>query len=195
MFGLTKKYEIIGLLYCTCDVNMHHINLLLVTRGNDKNDKLHLCLIMDLSKLLSNKFSKCTRNRKHVCNMFLNWFCSQEKLNVYEQLCKNYRACVTIIPDFASREPIIKFSNYQALRIPPFTVYVDFECIIVEIPEKEDNFDTPSRVYQRRKPYSVAYYFVCSHNVDHILRHIRETIFISGYWISYAKNRWILKKL
>lgn len=131
--------QIGGPLYHIKETKPHHVNFLLTSR-NGNSQRLHYCLISDLSKLYRN--TAYNRNIQIICDRYQNHFYSIEKLNKYREECENYRICATKITEAGIEDGIIKFRNYKVLLKCPFVTYADFECLNTEIEDRDYELET-----------------------------------------------------
>lgn len=158
IYGWNRKKEtVIGPLYHTKLVKQHHINLLYLSNGNNRN---HFCYIYDLSKLISSQINKA-KVSKYVCNRCLCYFHSEEHLERHMEDCSRVDPVKIILPSKDSN--ILKFTEIKKTIKVPFIIYADFECLTIDIqncePCNDSSFSLP---YQKHEPYSVVYQVVCS---------------------------------
>lgn len=159
VFAVNKKGVLEGPLYHTKTVKRYHVNLLLLSQGRAASQRLHYCLISDLSKLCSKINFK--RHTVFICDRCLNHFYSQEILDCHLQSCSNHKACATRVPEPGSKDAILKFKNFKALLRLGYVIYADFECLTTRI---TDDNKRGTRAYQKHVAHSCAYNVVCSYN-------------------------------
>lgn len=104
----------------------HHINLLLLT---DTQGQKHYCLITDMSRLLS---SLTKHNGKaFYCDYCLHRFSHESLLSEHIPNCTPYGPQKTRMP--TENERFMFFKNFTYCLKVPFTIYADFESLIVPL--------------------------------------------------------------
>ena len=176
VFGLEKspvsgsskiKYNIIGPLYHTKMRKENHINLLYLEAENSNDG--HFCWIKNMSRLVACQINK----REHaifICDGCLIFFRRESDLE--EHLKRGDCAKIsTILPK--PGEHYLQFKDFHKSFTIPFTIYSDFEAILIPIENCESN---PEKKYtmnsQMHEAYSFAYYVKC--HFDNSLSFLRE---------------------
>lgn len=162
----SQFYQVVGPIYYTRNKKICHINLLLLT---DDNGNSHYCYIANLSRLVSNQFSK--RNGAiHICDGCLNFFRTERQLSAHSKNDCNFiyskLPTTKLVKDPTGNEipeNILKFKNYHKQLKVPFVVYADFETLLKPIqhaePDPNNKFTVKTCLHE---PYSFAYYIKCS---------------------------------
>ncbi|XP_067210017.1 uncharacterized protein [Linepithema humile] len=135
----------------TDDKKEKHVNLLYVPGNNEA----HFVYIKDLSRLVSSQLSK-EKRKKYICDRYLHYFRTSEKLSVHNVDCGN--DCAVILPNEDNKW--LTFRNYNRKERLPFVVYADLECTL----EKKEGQDHTTYAYQHHKAFSVGYYVSCTYD-------------------------------
>lgn len=106
-----------------------------------------------MSRLLSTGLSK-HNGRKFFCERCLQYFYTQDKLNIHDELCRERNNYKVSFPP----EQNVTFKNYVNEQRTPFIIYADFECLLKPVNIK--NGDNSTR-YQKHDAYSAGYYYHC----------------------------------
>ena len=101
----------------------HHANLLLIK----SEQKSHYVLITSLSRLLAGRTNH--RGQSFVCTYCLLSFSKEILLKKHEDLCSKHPAQKVIYP--TSGDNILKFKNFGNSLKVPFTIYADFETLVI----------------------------------------------------------------
>ena len=118
IYGLNAENEVI-ILQISEQQNMTPINLLVLEDG----EKSHFTLITRLNALL------CTDGlTRQVCPFCLHGFKYAKKLEEHIEYCRKKDPVRTVFP----KDLNIEFKEIRNMVRPPFTIYCDFECIIVK---------------------------------------------------------------
>ena len=101
----------------------HHANLLLIHSGQ----KSHYVVITSLSKLLKGRIAG--GENYFVCKFCLYSYTSEILLEKHEDMCSQHPAQKTVFP--TPGENIMKFKNFGNSLEVPFTIYADFETLVI----------------------------------------------------------------
>lgn len=136
-----------------------HVNLLMID-GYDGG--AHFCWIKNFSRLISSQIS-AAHGKVYVCDRCLHVFRNEAKLLTHSVDCEAMNHCKIDLPK--PENNVLKFTNYSRREPAPFVVYADFECLLENVQENEDD-DEPSvpSAYQKHTAYSVGYYLKCSYD-------------------------------
>jgi len=135
--------------YVTKSVRPCHINLLLITQGNQSQK--HFVYINSLSNLLGKMGSKA----KFFCNQCFRGLVSEEKKINHELNCgKQFNEKIEMPIDGEK----LYFHNYQNLMKAPFVIYLDLEAFPIQVNSNNDNnrdkCSSYTSKYQTHEPYS-----------------------------------------
>lgn len=133
---------------------------------DDAPVKYHFCFIKNLSKLVSSQLSKSKR-KLYLCDICLNYFSKESKLNSHIIDCSTINKCKMNLPQAGTQ---LFFKNYKHKEPSEFIIYSDIESIL-----KKVNDETKSRStikYQKHEACSVGYYLHC--NFDSSLSYYRS---------------------
>lgn len=162
----SNDYQVAGPVYYTKNKKIVHINLLLLT---NQDGGTHYCYISNLSRLVSNQFSK-RNGAVHICDGCLNFFRTAHQLEMHSKndctFVYSKLPTTNIIKDPSGiqiPENILKFTNYSKQLKLPFVVYGDFETLLKPLhyaePDPNNKFTVKTCVHE---PYSFSYYIKCS---------------------------------
>ena len=130
-----------------------HVNLLLITEGNNS----HYCLIKSLSRLLSQHIKH--NGKSYYCNYCLHSFTSEELLQNHISLCDPHEVQKPTLP--SEDDKVLFFKNYAYQLKSPFVIYCDFETfpekVSTILPNESRSFSV--RV-QKHEPCSFCYLVV-----------------------------------
>ncbi|XP_025155226.1 uncharacterized protein LOC112588726 [Harpegnathos saltator] len=90
--------------------------------------------IKNLSRLVSSQLSKKS-HKKHICDRFLHYFSSSEKLESRTVDYQKMNDCAIILPNDDNKW--LSFTNYCRKERVPFVVYADLECTLEKTPREE----------------------------------------------------------
>ena len=117
----------------------HHANLLLIRSG----DKSHYVEIKSLSRLLKGRVAG--HSQSFVCRYCLYSFEKEHSLIAHEDMCSQHPAQKVVYPTLG--ENILKFKNFGNTLEVPFTIFADFESILLPTSDpKKYNKHQPSAV-------------------------------------------------
>lgn len=153
VFGI-KNESISGPLYITKEKKEHHIDLLLLTQGENS----HYCLIKDLSRLLRSSVTK-EHNKKYFCSTCLNHFPSKQRLDLHEQDCSIFKPVKIVMPE--KENAFLQFSSHKAMLRRPIILTADFESMTVPIKDPLPTAKS-SFFYEKHEPIAVGYSTICS---------------------------------
>ena len=139
-------------LYCTKQVQVQHINLLLIK----DNEKSHYCLIKNFSRLMAHRTAH--DHTMHYCFNCLHGFQRQDLLEAHTELCCQQKPQKI---EFAKKDATIKFNNKQKQLRAPFVIYADFECYTEKIDTCANN-PVRTEKYQHHTPSGFSYVVVSS---------------------------------
>ena len=129
----------------------HNIVLLLIKDGNNS----HYCLAKNLSALLSSQVNK-HKSKLYFCLNCLNGFDEPEKLEKHKEYCDEEESIKINMP---KPDTFIKFKNYLHGERAPFTIYADFESLLIPINNCEpDPNKSYTNKYNKHEPVSFVYY-------------------------------------
>lgn len=151
VYGLANKSNIVGPLYKTQSKRKHHVNLLLLEKGEFK----HYCLIKNLSRLLRPQLTK-HHGKIYFCDDCMIFFNSEQNLNTH--ICSGVR---TVLPDPGT---VIQFKHFERMQDMPFVIYADFESLLVPQSSSDGLVSNNTCVLQKHLPAAFAYYVVCSYD-------------------------------
>lgn len=151
VYGLANKSSIVGPLYKTVNKKKHHINLLLLEKGEHK----HYCLIKNLSRLLRPQLTK-HHGKIYFCDDCMIFFNNEQKLNAH--ICSGVR---TLLPDPGT---LIQFKHFERMQDMPYVIYADFESLLEPKLDGNEFNSNNTTVLQKHLPAAFAYYIVCSHD-------------------------------
>nr|XP_033329024.1 uncharacterized protein LOC117221851 [Megalopta genalis] len=132
-----------------------HTNLLFLQ--DTINLRNHYVSIRNLSRLVS--FQLSTRHHKYICDRCLQYFRSQEKLDIRVVDCGRMNECALILP--TEDDKWLKFKNHAYKEPAPFVIYADLECLLEK---QEDQGHGTCRRYQHHRAFSVGYYLHCRYD-------------------------------
>lgn len=155
VFGIEKE-AIVGPLYHTKSKKENHVDLLLVTQGENS----HYCLIKNMSKLLGSSVSK-NEHKKFFCTLCLSHFRTKEKKEEHERDCSLFKPVKLTFPD--KENAFIQFSSHRALLKKPYVVIADFESLTVPIKENTPTSNS-TYFYEKHEPIAVGFATICSFN-------------------------------
>ena len=104
----------------------HHANLLLIRSG----EKSHFVVIKSLDKLLAGRTADTGGKSYFVCKFCLYVLKQEHSLIAHEQMCSQHPAQKTAYP--TPGENIMKFRNFGNSLEVPFTIYADFETLVIQ---------------------------------------------------------------
>ena len=113
--------------YISQNIRTHHINLLLVSNG----EQSHYCLINNMSRLLRSSVSN-HENQVFFCVRCLNHFGTQLLLDEHSDICKDFKIQKCVMPSMHPEYGVPKmlFKNvYKQLRLT-FVIYADLESFL-----------------------------------------------------------------
>ena len=128
-----------------------NINLLLIA----DEEKQHYCLVKNLSRLISNNFTKHCGSVE-ICRSCMNHFPDKKKLKVHEEYCFKNETVKIEMPD---EESFISFKHHNRSIKVPFVFYADFEAFtekVVSACEPNDQFSFTEQ-YQKHQPSGFSY--------------------------------------
>ena len=126
VFGCEDGKEIYPVRITNVKGRTYHINLLLLT---NLQGQTHYCLISNMNKLL---FSQTKHDHKcFYCDYCLHRFSTAQLLSDHVPNCTPFGEQKTTMPDHKDR--IMPFKNYSYTLKHPFTIYADFESLIVPV--------------------------------------------------------------
>lgn len=99
----------------------NHINMLLLEEGTKK----HYTLVRNLSRLCCSQL----RNKKiakFFCEMCLNYFLTEKKLQLHLPNCLKFN---DVIVNFPTKK-FISFENFHKQKKIPFIIFADSECVL-----------------------------------------------------------------
>ena len=118
----------------------HHANLLLIR----SEQKSHYVVIKNLSRLLAGRTAHAG-NELFICKYCLYAFTSEILLENHEVVCLEHPAQKVVYPNLG--ENILKFKNFGKTLEVPFTIFADFESILLRTSDpKKYNKHQPSAV-------------------------------------------------
>ncbi|XP_076383600.1 uncharacterized protein LOC143260904 [Megalopta genalis] len=126
-----------------------HVNLLLI--HDSENLRNHYLCIRNLSRLVLSQIS--TQHNKYICDRCLQYFRSQEKLNIHEIDCSRMNECALKLP--TEDDKWLKFKNYAYKEPTPFVIYADLKCMLET--QRDQGHGAYCR-YQHHHAFSVDYY-------------------------------------
>ena len=136
----------------------HHVNLLLISKG----EKKHYCLIKNISRLLSSQVST-KEHKKFFCLRCLNSFGRQDLLDKHLELCGENEAVRIKMPEEGT---FLQFKNNHKSMDVPFVIYADFELIMRKLRSVQRKEKKLKESYTEKKllhvPVSFSYYVKCS---------------------------------
>ncbi|XP_076383568.1 uncharacterized protein LOC143260866 [Megalopta genalis] len=100
-----------------------------------------------------------THHHKYICNRCLQYFRSQEKLDIHVVDCGRMNECALILP--TEDDKWLKFKNHAYKKPAPFVIYADLECLLEK--QKDQGHGTCRR-YQHHRAFSVGYYLHCRYD-------------------------------
>lgn len=112
--------------------NNKHINLLYIQEQSDNNVR-HFAWIKNLSRLVSMQLSK-HKAKKFICGRCLHFFNSCEKLEIHMIDCRKINDSAILLP--SDDDKWVSFKNYRRKERLLFVVYVDLECILKKMEDK-----------------------------------------------------------
>ncbi|GFR26220.1 uncharacterized protein TNCT_612361 [Trichonephila clavata] len=134
VFGFEK--EIFPLKITTKDFDKH-VNLLLISN----QEKRHYCLIKNFNRLLSDLTQH--KSESFYCNYCLHRFVKKSVLDAHIVDCRKHKEQKIKMPE----NKWLKFENFKFNLPVPYTIYADFESLIVKInsstPDPERPFTVP----------------------------------------------------
>lgn len=111
VFGLDKKYQIIGPYHHTRERKLNHFNLLYLIGENGRG---HFCWIKNLSKLILKQFSKTKKQKKYLCDGCLTPFGNINARNLHQvKTCKKVKY---VVPDERSTINFKKLENQTRVK-------------------------------------------------------------------------------
>ena len=113
-----------------------HVNLLLLS---DEHNRKHYCLITNMSRLLSSLTKH--DGARFYCDYCLHRFSKQTLLDDHVPRCAPHGEQKTVMP--SGKFSIMSFTNYTYLHKVPFTIYADFESLIVPVQSCSSGNDIP----------------------------------------------------
>lgn len=134
-------------------VKEKHLHLLLLVEG----DKAHYCWIKDMSRLLSSQISKNCK-KMLFCDLCLNYFTDQQKLEKHTIKCDEHNECTIEMPTEANN--MIRFEKFKHQLKVPFIIYADIETLLKN-PTTEFCSSDSTRAYQQHEAFCIGYYFHC----------------------------------
>ena len=135
----------------------HHVNLLLISKG----EKKHYCLIKSMSRLLSSQTST-KQHKKYYCLRCLNSFGRQDLLDKHLELCRDTSAVKIKMPE---KGTLLYFKNNHKKMDVPFVIYADFESLMKAIQYAQRRANSKKSYTDQvfaHKPVSFCYYVKCS---------------------------------
>ena len=114
-----------------CNQRPHHVNLLLLSKG----DKFHYTLITSLSRLVGDRTKH--HPKSHVCPYCLHPFAYKHCLQNHLSECSQHPAQHVAYPEEGHN--ILKFDKIQHMFPVPFVLYADFESFIAPSGEHESS--------------------------------------------------------
>lgn len=154
VYTFDEKSQKIRTLRITRDEKENHVHLLLLTEG----DISHYCWIKNLSRLLSAQISTDHRV-KQFCDVCLNYFFDESKLQAHKNSCSLQNECQIELP--TTDKSILKFKNFSKQLQIPFVIYADIETVLKKVDHPLGRSDN-TKCYQKHEPYSVGYFLKCS---------------------------------
>ncbi|GFQ93384.1 uncharacterized protein TNCT_369411 [Trichonephila clavata] len=134
VFGFEK--EIFPLKITTKDFDKH-VNLLLISN----QEKRHYCLIKSLNRVLSDLTQH--KSESFYCNYCLHRFVKKSVLDAHIVDCRKHKEQKIKMPE----NKWLEFENFKFNLPVPYTIYADFESLIVKInsstPDPERSFTVP----------------------------------------------------
>ena len=116
-------------LYITKEKKEHRVNLLLISNNETK----HYCLIRKLIRLLRSLTKyKC---KKYFCEYCLHGFVREDLLLEHEPHCSKNGPQKIKLPD--EGHDVLYFKDIQKQLKVPFTIYADFESILMKCDEQQ----------------------------------------------------------
>lgn len=169
-----RTEKLIVPLRITKDVKEKHIHLLLLQNEISSEQsastietlikqnivKRHYCYIKNLGKLVKEQNTK-NNHKIFLCDLCLNYFASEFKLNEHLKQCSDINKCKIQMPTKAQK--YISFKNFNRKLEVPFIIYADIESILKPVSEIETEI-TPKGAYQKHIPNSIGFYFHCRYD-------------------------------
>ena len=143
-------------LYITSHTYPRHVNLLLISDGNNQ----HYCLIRDLNRFLAHQ-SK-TRGR-HFCHRCLHGFTKIDLLAAHKPYCQNHAPQKIQMPK--EGDNLLKFTNIQHQLKIPFVIYADFEAVLPKMASCEPNpSQSSTTAVESHVPCGFSYKVTCTND-------------------------------
>ena len=157
ILGYSKEEKIYPLRiskYTKCkkeDGRKHDIVLLLIKDGENS----HYCLIKNLSALLSSQIND-RKGKFYFCLNCLNGYDKPEKLENHKDYCSEKESVKINMPP---PNTYLNFKNYLHSEKAPFTIYADFESLIIPLDSCDpDPNKSYTMKYQKHEPVSFCFY-------------------------------------
>ncbi|XP_076384328.1 uncharacterized protein LOC117225171 [Megalopta genalis] len=155
VFEWGGKQERCQRLHLTSRKREKHVNLLLI--HDSENLRNHYLCIRNLSCLVSSQIS--TQLNKYICDRCLQYFRSQEKLNIREIDCSRMNECALKL--LTEDDKWLKFKNYAYKEPTQFVIYADLESMLET--QRDQGHGAYCR-YQHHHAFSVGYYLHCRYD-------------------------------
>ncbi|XP_046737544.1 uncharacterized protein LOC124406235 [Diprion similis] len=141
-----KRHQVLPLLISRHEnPSIEHINLLMLHDENIddefSHERTHFCWIKNLSRLVNRQLNA-------------------PKLLAHRLDCSPDTPWQLTLPDQSNKW--LKFENNSNKMQVPYIVYADFECLLENSSQSSESSNT--KIYHKHVPYSVGYYFECSHD-------------------------------
>nr|DAC81386.1 TPA_asm: PolB [Parasteatoda house spider adintovirus] len=148
VFGCENK-DIFPLHLSSNRAGVHHVNLLLISKG----EKQHFCLICDMSRLLSHLTEH--RAATFYCNFCLHRFYTRNNRDDHVTYCKEHKIQKITMP--SENDRILKFSSFHMQHKIPYIIYADFECILEQ---KSTNLGSNTQINAQHIPCGYSYVII-----------------------------------
>ena len=155
VFGFEKN-EIFPLHITQQKNSIHHVNLLLFSKG----EKRHYCLIRSMSRLMGDR----TRHNGEAfyCNFCLHGFTRRDLLNDHIPYCSPHGPQRLTFPK-SEHDQWVRFQHVRKQLKVPFVIYLDLESLTIPIQSCGASQDhSSSTPYQMHEPCGFCYYVKCS---------------------------------